>query len=391
VLRLALVLLLPWALATVLTPLMARVARARGWLDHPRGRHQHEQPTPLVGGVPVFLSVGLGLALASIWVPQVRDSAFGSGSLLAFGVVVVPVLALGLWDDFKDLPAGPRLAAQVGLACLAWAVGFRCGSLELPFGWALEGEVASLLLTVVWLVLVTNAFNFLDGIDGLTTGIAIPPALMLYLLAEAHGAGHASAGLAALALTGSLAGFLRFNLPPARIYLGDAGALSIGFSIGLISLASFEKSPTAFALSVPMLIVGLPVVDAVTQAVRRILSNARREGVRGLTPLSAARAAFRGDRGHLHYVLMRAGLSVPQVLLVLYLASVILVTLGMSLREATSELRWGMLGVVLMGGYVSIRVLDRWVSTRERRARREALEREQAQDEQAQPAERRSA
>ena len=172
----AVILILPWLVALVLTPLVIRWASVHGWLDHPRGRKNHSHPVPMLGGVAVFAAVTLGLLLAAPFSVPIRVGLFGSGSLLALAGGVAAILALGLYDDRKDLRASLKLAAQIAIAVLTWLLGFRVGAVELPFGWVISASpVPSFLVTVSWIVIVTNAFNLIDGLDGLAAGVGIEP------------------------------------------------------------------------------------------------------------------------------------------------------------------------------------------------------------------------
>ncbi len=364
------VLLLPWAVALPLTPLVIRWATAKGWLDQPVGRKVHSAPVAYLGGVALFAAVALGLALAAPFSPPVRAAAWGSGSLAVLGAGAAAMVAIGLWDDLRDMRPLVKLFWQLGIAVLTWAFGFRVGLVELPFGLMIDSqEVVSLLVTVVWITVVTNAFNLMDGVDGLTAGIGIVAALTVFLLANGNGATVPVIG--SLALAGASAGFLRFNLPPARIFLGDAGALAIGYAIAVLSLASYQKSPTAVVLIVPLLILGLPLIDIFGAFARRLTAHVRERSLKDLRPVSVVHAVFTADRGHIHHLLLRSGWSVPQVLITLYAISGGLAVLGMWTREASAGVRWGLFASLLAIGYSAVRLLERRVRRLEREAESE--------------------
>lgn len=354
----ALALILPWAAGLLITPITIRIARRYGWLDYPHGRKQHKVPVPLLGGVALFASMAVGLAVAAMYSEPIGNLVFRTPQLLGLAALIAVIIALGVWDDFADLSPTFRLCVQVAMAVGAWAIGFRCGDIELPAGWIIQsGPALSLLVTVGWIVLLTNAFNFLDGIDGLASGLAIVPALSIFLLAIDHGANLPVT--LALALAGGLASFLRFNLPPARIFLGDGGAYGIGFTLGVISLASANKSPTAVVLIAPLLILALPIVDALLAALRRIYAHVSKRSFRELHLLETMQAAFTGDRTHVHYLLLRCGMSVRQVLAVLYSIAAAVGVLGIWTRTTTSSIRWGIFLGLLVLGYLGIRALER--------------------------------
>jgi UDP-GlcNAc:undecaprenyl-phosphate GlcNAc-1-phosphate transferase len=147
--------------------------------------------------------------------------------------------------------------------------------LDLPFGWELGGgAVLSFAMTVGWIVLVTNAFNLIDGLDGLAAGVGIVAALTLVILGQSYDS--AVAVIASLALAGALAAFLRFNLPPASIFLGDAGAMGIGYTTAVVALASYQRAPTAVVLVIPFVVLGLPLVDTLLAILRRTTNHVAR-------------------------------------------------------------------------------------------------------------------
>jgi UDP-GlcNAc:undecaprenyl-phosphate GlcNAc-1-phosphate transferase len=361
----AVILILPWLVALVLTPLVIRWAAAHGWLDHPRGRKNHSHPVPMLGGVAVFAAVTLGLLLAAPFSVPIRVGLFGSGSLLALAGGVAAILALGVYDDRKDLRASLKLAMQIAIAVLTWFLGFRVGAVELPFGWVISASpVPSFLVTVSWIVIVTNAFNLIDGLDGLAAGVGIVATLAIFVLAAGNEATVPVVG--ALALTGALAGFLRYKIPPARIFLGDAGAMGIGYTTAVLSLASYQKAPTAVVLIVPLLALGLPLLDTIVAVVRRTGDHLRDQGRNGFHPIRVGRAVLQADRGHIHHLLLRLGWSVRQVLFLLYAISAGLGVLAVWTRGASADLRWSLWLSLLLVGVVALRLIERSVNRKER-------------------------
>jgi len=360
----AAILIVPWLLALVLTPRVIRYAQAHGHLDYPTARKAHKAPVAMFGGVAVFASIVLGLLALAPFVAQVRAALFGYESLGALALGAGLMVVLGAWDDLYDLRPMHKLAGQIAIAVLTWAMGFRVGAIELPFEFFLTAAApVSLLVTVGWIVIVANAFNLIDGIDGLTAGVSMITALTVFLLANQNGA--TVPVIAALALSGALAGFLRFNLPPARIFLGDAGALSIGYLTAVLAMASYQKSPAAVALAVPLLVLGLPLLDSILAVIRRGLVHLRTRGTEGLTPGAILRAVTLADRGHLHHLLLRNGLSVPESLAVLYAVCIALAVIGLGTRDESSTLRWGLFAALIAAGYATLRALERRAARRD--------------------------
>ncbi len=358
-------LLVPWLLALLLTPQVQRWAGRHGWVDRPSGHKAHTAPVPLLGGLAVFVAAGLGIALVAAFSPSLRTGWLGSGSLAALGVGIVAMLAVGAYDDRTDLRASHKLLAQIGIAAASWLLGFRCGPLELPFGWEISAApLPSLLLSVLWIVLVTNAFNLIDGLDGLAAGLGILAALTIFVLANEHGA--TVPVVAALALAGALAGFLRFNIPPARIFLGDAGSNAIGYTIAVISLASYQKSPTAVVLVVPFILLGVPLLDTLVAVLRRLLGYLDASGRRRLDPLAVGRALVRPDRGHVHHLLLRLGWSARGVLFTLYGLSAALGVVGLWTRTTSPGVRWAVWLSLVAAGILALRWVQSRVERRER-------------------------
>jgi UDP-GlcNAc:undecaprenyl-phosphate GlcNAc-1-phosphate transferase len=361
----AVILILPCLVALVLTPLVIRWASAHGWLDHPRGRKNHSHPVPMLGGVAVFAAVTLGLLLAAPFSMPIRAGFFGSGSLLALAAGVAAILALGVYDDRKDLRASLKLAMQIAVATLTWFLGFRVGAVELPLGWVISASpVPSFLITVSWIVIVTNAFNLIDGLDGLAAGVGIVATLAIFVLAAGNEATVPVVG--ALALAGALSGFLRYNVPPARIFLGDAGAMGVGYTTAVLSLASYQKAPTAVVLIVPLLALGLPLLDTIVAVVRRTGEQLRDQGRHGFHPIRVSRAVFQADRGHIHHLLLRLGWTVRRVLFLLYAISAGLGVLAVWTRSASADLRWSLWLFLLLAGVVALRLIERSVNRKER-------------------------
>ncbi len=364
-------LVIPWLVAMALTPATIRFAQRYDLLDRPTERKAHKRPVAMLGGVAILLSSVLGLALLAPFVTELRGLVLGSGSLGALAVGTTLMVALGLWDDLYDMTALHKFAGQVAIAALTYAMGFQAGAIELPFGFELsDAAPISFLVTVVWITAIANAFNLIDGMDGLAAGVALITALTVFLLANQNGA--TVPVIAALPVSGAIAGFLRFNLPPARIFLGDAGALALGYLTAVLALASYQKAPAAVALIVPLLVLGLPVLDTILAVIRRGISHLSARGAQGLTVRELVGAVTRADRGHLHHLLLRNGLSVGAALGVLFLVCIALASIGFQTRALRSELRFGIFGLSLAAGYAALRVLERRAARREADAARVA-------------------
>jgi UDP-GlcNAc:undecaprenyl-phosphate GlcNAc-1-phosphate transferase len=356
----AAILIVPWLLSLALTPFVMRFAQQHGWLDRPSERKNHARAVPILGGVAVFGAAMLSLIALAPFVAQIREGAFGPGSLSALAAGTLAMVAVGLWDDLRELSPTSKLVAQIAIAAVTWGMGFRTAELTLGSdGGGVGAPLGSFVVTVGWIVVVSNAFNLIDGLDGLAPGISIICLLTVFLLANVNGATVPVIGT--LALAGSLAAFLRFNLPPARIFLGDAGALGIGYTTAVLSLASSQKAPAGVALIVPLLVLGVPMLDTALAVVRRSLRQIMSGERGGFQPLAIGRAVFRADRGHIHHLLVRLGLSVSQTLAVLYALSGALAVLGYHARGFPKPAIWALWLSLLALGYAGLRLLERKV------------------------------
>ncbi len=304
------------ALAAVLAgvPLVCAAAERHGLVDRPGARKVHARPTPTSGGVAFYFALAVGLLVFYVARPT-GFSLPGAASVLNLGpepglhylvrmfsyllVALVVLAGAGLYDDAFNLRARPKLALQVLAATLVYLGGFRITQITglasdvLP----LPG-VVSYLVTVLWIVGLTNAVNFMDGLDGLAAGVCAVAAASLLVISLAGGDDVASL-LYAIILAASL-GFLGYNFHPARIFMGDCGSMFLGFMLAVAAIVGTSKGTTFLALLLP---VGLPVFDVFSAVFRR---------------KSAGRSMLRADRNHLHHRLLDLGFSYRTVVWVFY-------------------------------------------------------------------------
>ena len=280
----------------VLTAVARRIAPALGFVDAPDGgRKRHAQPTPLLGGAAVVLTVVLGAALLSFG-PLAGWPALGPMLLSLVGIC-----GLGLWDDRFGMRPRTKLLG-IAVASVPYALVAPPVAEVAVFHWVVPLGWLSLPFALFWLVCCANIVNLIDGLDGLATGVGLAAAATLALLAG-HRGDPGSLWIAAL-LTGSLTGFLIHNWPPARIFLGDAGSLSIGFLVGALALETAQKRTAGFALVVPMVLLAIPVFDTAMAIVRRKLGGG---------------SISEADHRHLHHRLQARGLTREQSLVTILL------------------------------------------------------------------------
>ncbi len=302
----------------MVTPLLVRAAQHLGAVDEPDTRKTHSAPTPRIGGIAVFAGFVAGMAFAAYTTGLLFDIPQGV-YWRALIFAATGLFLVGLADDLWGLSFRWKFAAQIVAAVYVWAAGFRIDVISHPLGGDLDLGVLSLPLTVLWIVAITNAVNLIDGLDGLATGIALIITLTVGIIAFDRGLLGVTA--ASVTLAGALAGFLRYNFNPARIFLGDSGSLFLGFVLAVTSVRGSQKGTTAVAILVPLLVLGVPLMDTGFTVLRRTL----RIGKRGMRTDSALRYAatnyqhlFLPDRGHIHHRLLDLGLSHRNAVLVLY-------------------------------------------------------------------------
>lgn len=281
--------------ALAFTPLVRRLALRSGLVEMPGERRIHKAPLPLGGGIAMFAAFWLSL-LASH--PERQE-------LLGLFIATSALLLVGVADDYFELRWHSKLLGQLASAGLFVAFGDRIEFVTHPVtGGAVYIGWWGVPLTIFWLVALANVVNLIDGLDGLAAGVCAIGAIPLF--AVAHQLGRYDAALMTVALAASALGFLRYNFHPARIIMGDTGAMFLGFTLAAISVGGALKGPATLAFVVPILALGLPILDTALAIVRRI---------------AAGRPFYARDTGHLHHRLLAIGLSQRQAALTLYAAS----------------------------------------------------------------------
>ena len=288
----------------VTTPLIRRLCERYKLLDVPGGsRRIHSKAVPRLGGLALYFSCLSALSLLP-FVDNLLTQTL-SGLKPEFMMLFVPatlVLLLGGYDDLRGTNAVVKFVGLGLIATLFYAMGGRIDALSIPlFGSVQLPTIPSFLITVVWLVGITNAFNLIDGLDGLASGAALFSSLVI--LGVSISQERTLMIVVSLVLCGALAGFLRYNFNPASIFLGDSGSLFTGFLLAALSVLGTQKATTAVAIVVPILAFGFPVVDTVMTMGRRLVSR---------------KPVFQGDTEHIHHMLLARGWSQRRSALVLY-------------------------------------------------------------------------
>lgn len=313
-------------LAASFVPFLLGLARRFGLYDLPGERKIHELPTPRIGGIGIFhasiLAFGIGFWGFELW--QDGGARVGYAATVMIGAFAVHVL--GLLDDLRSLRARTRLFVELGVG-LAFLASVLLGGAGLPVfallpGLELSGLFFLVPLYLLWIVGLTNAMNMIDGMDGLSSGLGIIAAFGLALLRADDGS--SAPALIGFCLVGALAGFLLFNFPPARIFMGDSGSYFLGFVLAGLTLAPGGNEP-GFALWDGASLLAIPLTDAALAILRRA---------------RAGRSILSADRGHLHHRLIDLGLSHRAILALVYVAAMVICALILSSRALPRSWHW---------------------------------------------------
>jgi UDP-GlcNAc:undecaprenyl-phosphate GlcNAc-1-phosphate transferase len=316
----------------VLTPLVRRVALRVDAVDHPDHRRVNIVPIPRGGGVAVataFIGVGLVFSIANgelkfLPFPFAVDPA-NLVALLLGGAVAA---AFGVLDDYFDLRARWQFVGQLALAGLAIGLGILVEFIANPFGSGLlrlEGPFA-IGFTALWIAGMINSINFIDGLDGLSSGVALIAAVVLGTISLTTQVSQPFIAVLCFGLAGALLGFLRWNFHPASVFVGTSGVMFIGYTLAVLAILGTAK------VAVALLVLGVPIIDAFWIIVRR---------------LSQRRSPFSPDRGHLHHRLLDVGLSHRQTVLLIYAICVVLGALSLLLSGANQVFAFGAVFVTI--------------------------------------------
>ncbi|MCM0649788.1 undecaprenyl/decaprenyl-phosphate alpha-N-acetylglucosaminyl 1-phosphate transferase [Clostridium swellfunianum] len=294
--------LISMILSAAATPLVKKLAVKIKAIDVPRDeRRIHKKPIPRLGGLAIYISFIITIFLKE---GMVKNSELG----IIIGATIIVIG--GILDDIKELKPKTKLIFQIAAAIILIINGVKIDILTNPFG-GVDGMVDiswfGIPLTLLWVVGITNAINLIDGLDGLAAGVALISTITIFVVAVLNS--RIEAALLTAILSGAILGFLPYNFNPASIFMGDTGAQLLGFLLASISIEGAIKSAAAFAISVPILAIGLPIYDTLFAMIRRKVNG---------KPIS------QGDRGHLHHRLLDLGLTQRQAVIVMYFISAIL-------------------------------------------------------------------
>jgi UDP-N-acetylmuramyl pentapeptide phosphotransferase/UDP-N-acetylglucosamine-1-phosphate transferase/glycosyltransferase involved in cell wall biosynthesis len=303
------------AVSLTATPLLIRLARWLGWVDAPCARKIHREPMPRIGGLAIALGLAIPTIVAFVMFPKLREG-FGTdpNSLIALAVVAALFLIAGLVDDLWNLPSKLKLMLLIGGAAIMCQFGVLIKSVEIGSSFTISLHGLAWPVTMLWIVGITVAINFIDGLDGLAAGIAAMTCGVLSVMAFSRG--DAASLILALALMGSLCGFLYFNFNPAKIFMGDCGSMLLGIMLGSLSAASTARHGRLADLTLPALALGVPLLDTASTMLRRAIIQRR--------------SIFSAERGHIHHCLIDRGMSHRNAVILIYAVTLVCSILGLS-------------------------------------------------------------
>ena len=308
----AIAFLLAFIIAFMTTPYMIKIAKKVGAVDIPKDkRRMHKKEMPKFGGPAVILGflvsvIYLIIVMSMEHTINLFDSEQYGMKLLGMFLGIMAISIVCIVDDIKTIKPWMKLIGQTVAAIIVVAFGVRISDITLPFLNIPElNEVFSIIITIGWIIGVTNAINLIDGLDGLSSGISVISAVSLLIIFVLNGSPLISIVLIT-ALAGALVGFLPFNFAPAKTFIGDTGSNFLGFSLSVISILGMAKTYTAAVIVLPLIVLGLPIFDTLWAIIRRLIKG------------KSIKAIFKADKGHLHHRIVGRGFSQKQAVLILY-------------------------------------------------------------------------
>ncbi|MBZ9606394.1 undecaprenyl/decaprenyl-phosphate alpha-N-acetylglucosaminyl 1-phosphate transferase [Clostridium estertheticum] len=310
----------------IITPLVKKLAIKVNAIDIPKDeRRVHNKPIPVMGGLAIYIAFVIGTILYNgiLTTSQI-------GIIIGATIIVIG----GIIDDIKDLSPKYKVLIQVIAAICLLVSGIRISTVTNPFrefypylsiGWVY------IPVTIIWIVGVTNAFNLIDGLDGLAAGIAFISSVTLMIVSLLNG--RLEAAFLTAVLSGAVLGFIPYNFNPASIFMGDTGSQLLGFLLAAISIEGAIKSATSFVIAVPILAFGLPIYDTLFAMIRRKVNG---------------KSMMQADKGHLHHRLLDMGLSQKQAVIIMYFISAVLGGIAIIAMQISNQRAYFLLASVMV-------------------------------------------
>ncbi len=304
--------------SVVTLPLIIKFSKRFGFVDQPNNRKVHKDIKPRLGGISIILGT---LAGCFVLMPK-------SEYMVAIIVGAVILIITGILDDRYALSAKVKIIAQITSAVVVVSSGLRIEYISLPFIEHLEFGILSYVVTVFWIVAIVNSINLIDGLDGLAGGVSTIAIITILVMASFNPIAQNTVIAFSVVLIGSTVGFLLYNFHPAKLFMGDTGSLFLGYSIAIISILGFYKSVTALSLLVPLIILGVPIIDTFFAIIRRALNKQK---------ISSP------DKGHLHHRLLEMGYGHRETVMIIYGISILFSVAALALSNSAF---WGSLIII---------------------------------------------
>jgi UDP-GlcNAc:undecaprenyl-phosphate GlcNAc-1-phosphate transferase len=324
--------LMATAIVFIITPTVGSIARLVGAMDEPDARKIHDDPIPRLGGIAIFFGFIIPALMFLDLSQQMKGVLIGASVITMFGAI----------DDLRGTSPLVKFSGQLMAASILVAYGVRIDYFSLPGIGTINLELwLAIPLTIIWVVTLINIFNFIDGMDGLAAGVCTIAAMTFSAIALSMGS--VDAAILAAILAGTTLGFLRHNFYPATIFMGDSGSMLLGFVLATITVHGVLKSVAAVTLVIPLLIMGVPMLDLSLTILRRLKNR---------------QSIFKPDRGHLHHRLFNIGFSQRKAVLVLYSWCTLMCSLALSMRFAPGFVTVIFAGLVIGVSIYLVYLLD---------------------------------
>lgn len=323
--------LIAFGISFCLTPLIKRFAIQVGAVDAPDARKVHSGLVPRLGGLAIFIGYIISLLYSVEVDTQIQ--------LLALGTTIL--VGIGIWDDIKQIGPKTKLVGQIAAAAVVVLGGVNIAYLSNPWGdLIILPAWFSIPFTIFWIVAFTNMVNLIDGLDGLAAGISLIACTTIFAVAVMTG--QVETATITIALAGAILAFLKYNFNPAKIFMGDTGSMLLGYTLGVISVIGLVKTAATIALVVPVVALGVPILDTAFAIIRRYMND---------------RPVFKPDKGHLHHRLLAMGLNQKQAVLLMYAVTAYFGVLAMIMAEYSFIVGMTMMMVSLVAGvYMAYRI-----------------------------------
>lgn len=307
-------------------PFIIHISHKFSWYDRPAKRKIHKELIPRLGGVGIFLAFLLSIVLVPLVFNLFFDNALPHfldlkyvGVFISFSLIYF----LGLLDDFYDLRAFLKLLIQICAAAIVTISGFAVSAISLPYVGEINLGILKYPITILWIVGITNALNLVDGMDGLCGGITAFAALSMGVISLIQPNMQVLPAVMSFALFGAVVGFLKYNFPPAKIFMGDSGSLFLGFILAMLPLVGISEAASVTSLLVPITILMVPIIDTAAAIIRRV---------------KLKKSIASPDKEHIHHKLLALGLSEKKILFVIYLICAYLSTIAITSVKLPEEI-----------------------------------------------------